>query len=245
VERLAARQQRKAVLDQVLADNNDPPPSLTQVAGQLNCTDAGLAEQFPQESQLIMQQYQAYKIAEKQAWKEALQAALADDQTPPPTLIEVARQLGHATSKKLQFHFPDICQQLLLKRQTYLVNHRQKLRAQLEVILSDNREQPPPPLTEVACRLGITDCTLRRLFPAQTQAILERCQRYKETKKMAAERTLQAILADEQKIPPAMETLTKELGYSRDTLRFHFPELIAAVMAKRQALIKAKNQPQF
>jgi len=237
----AAKQQRKAVLDQILAQNNSPPLSMTQVAKQLNCTDAGLTEQFPQESRRITQRYQAYKAAEKQAWAKTLQAVLADEQTPPPTLTEIGRQLGHATSKKICFHFPELCRQIRQKRQDYLARQHQLRRTQLETMVRENRT-PPPTMMEVARCLSCDESHLKRSFPTLVQTLMAQRQAYNEAKKLAAEQALQAILADEQEVPPALKTLCKQLGYANGTLQRYFPELTAAILTRRRALLKAKRQ---
>jgi AraC-like DNA-binding protein len=241
-ERQAAKQRRKAFLDQVLARSNGPAPALPQVAKILNTTDVGLQEQFPEESALIVQRYQTYKAAEKQAWQDALQAALTADQTPPPTLAEVAQQLGHGHSMKLRFHFPHLCQQLQHRRQAYLADRRHELQAQLEAMLAESQAAPPPTLMQAARRLGCDESTLKHFFPTQVQALMARRQHHDEVKKLAAERALQAILEDEQGAPPALKALARELGYTYDTLRAYFPDLAAAVVARRQAFVKARSQ---
>jgi AraC-like DNA-binding protein len=239
-ERQAAKQQRRLFLAQVLAEPEETSPALTRVAKILNASDASLQEQFPAESALIVQRSQAYKTAEKQAWQEALQAALTAD-PGASSLIQVARQLGHPNSQKLRFHFPELCRQLLQRQQADLANHHQTIQVQLEAILAEGRV-PAPTLTEVARRLEYNEATLKRHFPAQVQTLLERRRHDQNAQKLAAERTLQAVLAGDQAPPVSMKALAQELGYTYDTLRAYFPDLTAAVQARRQAFIKAKSQ---
>jgi len=240
-ERQATKAQRKAVLDQCLIPSDSPPPALAQVARSLNTSDAGLAEQFPEEGTRLVQRYQAYKAAEKQSWQSALQAALAVEQNLPPTVTQVARQLGHPDSKKLRFHFPQLCRQLGQQRQTYLANYRHTLQIRLEAILAESQSGPPPTLLAVARRLDCLETTLKRLCPEQTQALLEQRQQFFEAKKSAAEQTLRAILTDEAE-PPALKILAQDVGFSYDILRHHFPDLMAALLTKRQTAIKTRNQ---
>lgn len=241
VERQAAKAQRKAMLDQFLIPSDIPPLALTQVARSLNTSDAGLAEQFPEEGAHIMQRYQTYKAAEKQVWQAALQAALAVGQSLPPTVTQIARQMGQPDSKKLRFHFPELCQQLGQQRQAYLAGYRQQFQIQLEAILAESQTGPPPTLLAVAQRLGCNESTLKRLWPEQAQALLNQRQHYFEAKKLAAEHTLRTILAEEPE-PPALKTLAKDLGYSYSALRDYFPDLAAALLTKRQTAIKTRNQ---
>jgi AcrR family transcriptional regulator len=241
-DRKAAKQQRKDFLDQVLAASDGPPPALTQVAKILNIPDADLPGQFPEESALITRRYQAYKAADKQAWQEALQAALASDQTPPPTVAQVAKQLGLPDDHKLRFHCPDLCQQIQHRRQAYRADRQHQLQLEFEAILAESQTGSPLTLMQVARRLGCTEAFLKRLFPAQAQMVIARRQRYYEARKQAAERTLQAVLEDEQREPPALNTLSKELGYACGTLQAYFPDLAAAVVAKRRAFIKARSR---
>ena len=155
----------------------------------------------------------------------------------------MARRLGHANGKKLHFHFPELCQQIRQQRQAYLTDSYQKLQTQFEAILAENPARPPPALTEVARRLECDPSTLKRLCPVQAQALRARCQGDKEAKKLAAEQALQTILANEEEGPPAMKVLAKELGYTYDTLRRYFPELMAEVLAKRQAFVRGQAHP--
>lgn len=154
----------------------------------------------------------------------------------------MARQLGLADSKKLRFHFFELCRQILHRRETYLTNSRQRLQAHLETILAESQVEPPPSLTEIARQLEYDPSTLKRLFPAQVQAIMDRRQRYQEAKKLAAEQALKAALEDDEHTFPSLKGMAEELGYSRDTLQRYFPDLTAAYLAKRQDIIKTRSR---
>jgi hypothetical protein len=239
-EQQAAKQQRQTFLAQVLAEPEEPPPALAQVAKTLNATDGSLQEQFPAESALIVQRSQAYRTAEKQAWQEALQAALSDE-SGPSSLAQVARRLGHSNSQKLRFHFPELCRRIVQRHQADLAKQRQTIQSQLEAILAEG-QVPAPTLIVVAHRLGSNEATLKRLFPTQVQALLAHRRQAQDTQKLAAERALQVVLADDQGAPPSMKALAKELGYAPDTLRAYFPDLTGAIQAKAQAFSQARSQ---
>lgn len=239
-ERQAAKQQRQVFLAQVLAESEAAPPALSRVAKNLNTTDGSLQDQFPVESTLIVQRSQTYKAAEKQAWQEVLQAALAAE-PGPPSLAQLTRQLGHPNSKRLRFHFPELCRQIVQWQKARLADQHQAIQVRLEAILAEDH-LPPLTLVEIARRLGYNEATLKRRFPAQVQTLLEQRRHAQDAQKLATEQTLQSILAGEPAPSLSMKDLAQELGYTYATLQAYFPDLTAAVQAKRQAFVKARSQ---
>lgn len=237
--RRTEKRRRKAFLAEILSQNPIPPPSLSQVARSLRCRASVLRRQFREESRTIVQRHQAYSNQEALTLKETLEGVLADPHDPPPSLIQVARQLGYADSKYLRHHFPELCRQI---SQRHLASRRQIARSVLEAALAENSAQPPPTLEAISRRLGYSGSSLKQLFPVQCRAILERQRAYCEARKLAVEQALKAMLADEENPPVSVQAIAQEFGFVSDTIRDYFPELTAALSQKYKAYVKKRGQ---
>jgi AraC-like DNA-binding protein len=234
----AEKQRRKTFLDQVLAENALPPHSLSQVARNLNCNVSILHDQFPETSRAIVNRNQAYKQEKKATIKAALQAALADQQNPPPPLIQLARQLGYENIDVLRIHFPDLCHQI---HQRYQSSRQQIARAKLEAVLAASPD-PPPTLKDISQQLGYSANGLKRLWPDLCQAIVEKRQQYQDGRKLALEQTLKAVLADEQTPPMSLKKIAAQFGFAPHTVGKYFPDLATAVSEKYKAYRSQKAQ---
>jgi AraC-like DNA-binding protein len=237
--RQTERQRRKAFLDQTLAENPTPFPSLSQVAKSLNCTPGSLSTQFPEACQMIKERYQAYLKEKRMLIKETLEAILADRQNPPPPLIKIAQQLGYQSTYALKHNFPDLCHQI---HQRSYADRRQTLRSELVAILANSDHQPPPSLDEISLRLGCSTSTLAYLFPDLYRAVVTKRQNHFVRRKLALEQALKDALADEGNSPISLTTIAKEFGTAPDQVRRYFPDLAAAVREKYKTQLKERSQ---
>lgn len=246
--------QLQSALEAILAANEMPPPSIPQVAKRFGYTPDQLRYRFPELCRALARQAQDHRQNQKIAWQQALEASLANDESPPPNLAEVAKSMG-ASYQLLRTHFPELCQAITTRYQAAQQARHSLLQHALELILSSD-EQPPPSLAEVSRRLGYEASHLRHFLPQLCQAIVQRRQAYYENKKSALQRALESILAENPTPPPTVTELAQQFGYTAKYLYEHFSELCYAIterhltyrqaqkMALQQALeaILASNQ---
>lgn len=239
-EQQAARQKQQTFLEQLLAENPTPPPSLLQVAQSLGLQKGdSLQHQFPEASRLIMARYDAYQQQARLLAEAALKTALSSEVSSPPSLIQVARQLGYRNSVYLRTYFPDLCHQLVQRCRD---DKRQVARAKLETFLSGAQSDPPLPLHAITQQLGYHAATLKKLCPELCQAILERYQSYWDEKKLAFKRALEAVLSGERTPPPSARAIAIECGYKHEALYLYFPDLTAGVVEKHKTYLKERRR---
>lgn len=104
---------------------------------------------------------------------------IADDKSKsPPSLTEVAEQLGYQ-EKHLHKDFPRLAHTI---ETNYKARHSDftSEQRQLAEVLSGN-ENPPPSMQEVARRVGRSQSLLKKHFPQEYAAIVERHQHYRQT----------------------------------------------------------------
>src|SRR5260370_39713573 len=89
----------------------------------------------------------------------------------PPSLNEIASQLGYKGSGSIRERFPEMCSSIRAKRKQLMLNNRDKVRAAIEAA---RMEVPPPTLKQIGRRLGYTcEAVIVPTFP-------EMCPSYKE-----------------------------------------------------------------
>ncbi len=98
-------------LEQIVAAEEEPPPSKSRVARRLGFTESYLARNFPSLWHQITERYQTYHRDKKQKFRLALEAALISSEQPPPSGNQVAKRLG-AHRSYLLTHFPHLYAQV-------------------------------------------------------------------------------------------------------------------------------------
>ena len=84
----------------IVAADEDPPPSLSQVARQLNVTTTSLIRYFPEQRAIIVERYQSYRQAKKQERLRLIREDVRQttfnvhSQGLYPSKTQVAKQLG-------------------------------------------------------------------------------------------------------------------------------------------------------
>lgn len=106
----------KQELENILSEDIYPPPSLTEVAEKLGYTYDYLNHHFPTLCRAIVKRYR--QLFDVDVLRKMLEASLADNSVPPPSMQEVARQVGF-DKLRLYRQFPDICPKIVLRYQTY------------------------------------------------------------------------------------------------------------------------------
>ena len=159
----------KKVLEGYLASDK-PIPTLDRIAASLGyAVDQSLRQKFPELCRALSARIAQQKRARVAAIEPALEQALQE--TPPPSLLELAKRLGFSASCVLKSHAPGLYEKLKQHRQACQERCRAELRNRLEAALVEN---PPPSLKSVYSRLGVTESIVNTSFPELRQAIRSR-----------------------------------------------------------------------
>lgn len=226
----------------VQALDEEPPPSLTEVARRLNYTtperlyeiDRGRCRRIVTRRRQSPDAFWwrrsgARPICDEARIKELLENSLA--QKHPTSAFHIAISLGYSGAGCIWRKFPDLCRAIGAKiasnKTIQLDNTRQALRAALE-------EEPPPSLEHISKRLGFGSPTpLRNYFPDLYRALVARRANYQANRKDKMRTALEAILTEEP--PPTILAVCDRLGLSESWLYNLYPELIRAIAARHRA----------
>jgi AraC-like DNA-binding protein len=239
VQRQAVWQQRQAFLDKIISENPVPPPSLPQVAANLDCSESHLRAQFPQLSKIIQKWYQLARQREKERAKAALKAALSPEQQPPLLPLQVAQSLGYENANYLIRHFPKLCHRLCQRYEAY---KRQMIRTQLQTFLAQPASEPPLTLNRISWQLGYEIDTLRFHCPDLCQLLEERYEAYRAEKFRIAQQRLEALLSGETSPPASVEAVARESGFNVQTVRSRFPDLAKAVTDTYRHYVRQRSR---
>jgi AraC-like DNA-binding protein len=168
--------------------------------------------------------------------RRALERELANSETPPPSLSEVARRLGY-NRVALSKYCPDLSRAITARYRSYFGVDR--IEAALAAVLESD-EFPPPTLKMVAERLGYSHITiLLKRFPAQCQAIVARWRPPMDFARVE-ELLQETLMSDEVPFPSLLE-VARRIGENSEALRKHFPELCQAIVARHRARFDFSN----
>lgn len=180
--------------------------------------------------------------------KVLLQMEAALVETPPPSLVEVARRLGYRHPSTLRVKYPELSKQIAANHRSseeFLRNLRSKRkqyvrrpdREHQRRLLELELTQPcPATLRDLAHRLGYADtCTICTYFPDLAKALVKKRrdhqQRNLATCLSHCLNVLKAALAEEP--PSTMVSVVKRLtGIRIAFLREHFPEQCHNISAR-------------
>jgi AraC-like DNA-binding protein len=245
-------------LEAILASNEEPPPSIREVALRLGYRgETSLYDRFPELTHKIVAKHRKHTSHYKERMgsrelQQALEAVLASEEEPFPSIQEVARYLGYRSEGTLFKRFPDLAHAISVKSRKHTSHYKERmgsreLQQALEAVLA-SEEEPPLSVLEVAQRLGYrSERTLYKRFPELSRSIAERYQKYKFNREEIMNldelrQALEAVLASEEEPFPSMNEVAKFLGYrSPNFLYKHFPELSRAITMKKR---RSENLPQ-
>ncbi len=150
----------KKVLEDYLASDRPVPP-LDHIAASLGyAVDQSLRQKFPELSCALSARIAEQKRVRLAAVEPALQQALQE--TPPPSLRQMAKRLGFSAACVLKAHRPSLYEKLKARRKAYKEMCRVELQRNLEAALVEN---PPPSLKSVYSRFGVTESIVNTSFP--------------------------------------------------------------------------------
>jgi hypothetical protein len=174
----------------------------------------------------------------------------AVEETPPPSLNELAQRLGYSCAQILRRINAQVCDQIVANfNQSARGKMKGKFstaRIQEDVVIklaleSALKEELPPALGQIARQLGYTSCqALRYHFPDLCKALADKRLSFESVRRDQIKPTLEQALSLNP--PVSLDSITKKLGCRTDAvLRTKYPELCRKV---RNRYAKY-NQTQF
>jgi AraC-like DNA-binding protein len=240
-KRLSPRLKGENVLRALRAAVEEPPPpSLNEVAERLGYKsaqplrniNAQLCDQikanFHQHAcGKVSRIFNTARIQEDDVINSALESAL--NENSPPSLEQIARQLGYRSSLSIQTRVPLLCKALVEKRRALQVLRRSQSEAELEQALSSD---PPISVNAIATKLGYkTDATLYAMHPELCRKIRSRYSKYIQTQFMLrVKHELESILVESP--PPTLTAALTRIGVSDGFLRTHFTKERRSISAR-------------
>jgi hypothetical protein len=150
----------RKVLEEYLA-SDAPAPPLDHIAATLSyAVDGSLRQKLPELCHALSARIAEQRRARVAAIEPALELALQE--TPAPSLRQMAKQLGFSAACVLKAHAPALYDKLKARWQTYAETCRAELRTKLLVVWE---ESPPPSLKAVYARFGVTESIVNTSFP--------------------------------------------------------------------------------
>jgi len=163
--RICAATRVEAALRKSLAQRTPEP--VAQIAVRLGyASPSPLQGQFPDLCRTIHAKLVSGKKTRLKVMRRIVIRAL--DESPPPSLRELAHRLGYRDKKIIRRYFPELNVALIEHREAHEQSKFRQLRSRLQGILC---EQPPPSVGEVARRLRLSSSTLWRRFPDLSRSI--------------------------------------------------------------------------
>ena len=130
--------ERKQVLNIVLQEviNEEPPPSLSDIAVRLKYRPLVLQYHFPELCHAIKVRHSDYrKVSKKQKIQPILEAALQE--YPPPSLLEITRRLSYKNNSYLYKCFPELCRSISKRYQEFIYTTGQQKRERIRQEIID------------------------------------------------------------------------------------------------------------
>jgi len=155
VKREELRQVMKSLLE-----HEFPPLSLRAVAKRVNLVSRTLLYYEPELCRQIVARRLVYREQNNERIHSVLEEALRH--SPPPTLKDVAKRNGFATSVAWN-HYPDLCVKIVAKHKNHEKQAWENIGRELERIKCE--ENPLPTIKALASRFGCSVQSLHVYFP--------------------------------------------------------------------------------
>jgi AcrR family transcriptional regulator len=167
--------QRNA-LEEIMRRGEETNLSINEIARRLGCANSTLYSRFPEQCKTVVKK--RWRADNIDGMREVLEAALVNNEEPPPTLKALSELLG-CPAKNLDYYFPEMCRAIAERRRRQLGLGR--FRSQLEEMLAGDE---PLSVREAARRLGCSDSSLRNCFPELCKSISARYLAYSRNKRL-------------------------------------------------------------
>lgn len=144
------------------------------------------------------------------------------EESPPPSLPEVAKRLGYKGSTALYYHAKELCHAISTR---YEKHRKTEVSNQVQQILKqfiETDEYPPPSAHEVCERIGVSWATLIK-YPEEKKAIIVK---YRSYLKQVSNQRIQLINEEVRKIAFELHSEGLEPTESRVSTRMQKPKAI-------------------
>jgi len=227
----------RLALERALAE--EPPPSVSEVAQRLHFARGERLYQIDRaRSKMLSARHReairalqprpsrAPRKCERPQMKRILEDSLARE--CPVSVPEIAAQNGYANEGCIRLEFPDLCR--VIGRKIAQLK-KAEMDGKGEVLNAALEENPPLTVEQMAERLGF-GCpgVLRRNFPAQYQALLEKRTAYEEDQRKQLRSDLTSALAENP--APTVPAVCRRLGISTSWVYFLHGDLARAIAAR-------------
>jgi len=221
------------------AVREQPPPPLSDIARRLNFKSVEwLRHAYPVFSKQIVLNYRksgrshwwrkpgAARICERAEIRELLERSLAKEHSVSPGAIAVG--LGYANEGCIQNRFPELCRAIRRKIRQEKEARISAMQVALKNTLSDD---PPPPLHEVARRLGYASSgVLRTYFSTLCDNLLARRRRHRRLQLLELKKKLQATLLEWP--VSCIASVCRRFNVQRGALQKMYPHEYAALRSR-------------
>lgn len=224
-----------------VAAKEQPAPSINEVAERLGYStptrlyvaDSDLCKvivrNFNKSGRNHWWRRRGAKVVDETAIQKALEESLSLE--IPVPVHRSAKSFGFETEDPLTARFPDLCQAIKAKRAAVQLARRSRVASVLKAALS---EDPPPPLEQVANRLGYaTHHSIRAWEPRLCARLIARRREFAKRTKKALRRRLKAVLKETP--PPSLREVHVRLGITEAISYGNFPEIHRAITARYRA----------
>jgi len=146
------------------------PPSIRQIASELGYKGRhAIRDRFPELCRAITDKRKQQPLRGKERLRLGLENARAE--TPPPSLMQIARRLGFSSEEVLLTAYPEMCASHRQWRRAWFEEQREHLRLSIREWIA---AQPAPTLTAVCLRFDISSCYFQSRFPEEKAAVVRR-----------------------------------------------------------------------
>ena len=148
----------------------ESPLSLKEIGSELGYKAAhAIRRRFPELCRAIAAKRKQQPLRGREKLRLALEAARTE--SPPPSLMQIARRLGFSSEEVLLTAYPEICASHRQWCQEWREEQRGRLRLSIREWLA---EQPAPTLTSVCLHFEISSCYFQSHFPEEKAAVARR-----------------------------------------------------------------------
>lgn len=212
-----------------VALHESPPPSVAELARRLKfrspetlrCREPDLCKAIADRRRKAKPHgYTCKQLYPKGATARLQTVLRRQSQDSPPSLNQIAFLLGYKASGSIRDRCPEICQQIIRKRRESFQRQREEMR---HAIQSARREKPPPPLKQIARRLGFTaGGVLTQVYPEICTAYLSYRKACLEERRHRLRLAIRGWLAIEP--APTRISLCRHFGMSLSYFDLRFPQ---------------------
>jgi AraC-like DNA-binding protein len=256
----------RQALEAVLASDEEPPPSLKEVAQRLGYRSPGpLYSRFPELSRAITAKNQKYnprrrEPMESDELRQALEAVLANDEEPPPSLKEVAQRLGYQGASPIQMRFPELAQAITAQyhqgypyfaflaqcfpQLPHALSLKRRNSEDVQHILETLLESADPMIwhqQQIRKRLGYSLHKLHHCFPELSDLLQRRLIPSSDLDIEELQVALEKELLSENE-PRSLAAVARSFGYPVQILKRFFPSVCQQIIAREKLHRKKRRE---